>query len=190
MLPLGLVLAALAVPAAAFACPPHSAVRTVLAIGVFYWTPIVLMTAWMARVNYALHTRVDGTALKLLTLRGRMTVDLTTLDRVRSFSMWGSYGGTHTLRLHSRDGRHVMVIADMTLASLNRKNFAREGQVRVALRPYADLADPRARWWLGAGPRPPRLSSALRVVGRMLLFWLCCIALLVALVAYISVALY
>ena len=190
MLPVGLVLAALAVPAAAFACPPHSTVRTVVAIGVFYWTPLALVAAWMAKVNYALHTRVDENSLQILTLRGRMTIDLPSLDLIRSFSMWGSYGGTHTLRLHSRDGMHAMVIADMTLASLNRQNFAREGQVRAALRPYADLADPRARWWLGVGPRPPRLSSALHVVGRVLLFWLCCIALLVALVVYITAALY
>ena len=189
MLPVALVLAALAVPAAALACPPHSTVRTVLAIGVFYWTPLALVAAWMAKVNYALHTRVDATSLQLLTLRGRMTIDLPALDRVRSFSMWGAYGGTHTLRLHSRDGTHAMVVADMTLASLNRKNFAREGHVRAALRPYADLADARARLWWGVGPRPPRLSSALHVVGRMLLFWLCCIALLVAFVAYITAAL-
>lgn len=190
MLPFGLLAAALAVPAAAFAFPPHSSARTVLAIGVFYWTPLVLLAAWMAKVQYALHTRVDGTSLHLLTIAGRRTIDVTSLDRIRSFSMWGSYGGTHTLRLHTRDGRHAMVIADMTLASLNRKNFAREGQVRAVLQPYADLADPRARWWLGVGPRPPRLSSALHIVAKMLLFWLCCIALLVALVAYISVALY
>lgn len=189
MVPLALVVA-LAMPAAAFACPPHSTARTVLAIGVFYWTPLVLMAAWMAAVNYALRTRVAGSSVQLLTLRGRMTVDLASLDRVRSFSMWGSYGDTHTLRLHTRDGRHAMVIADMTLASLNRRNLAREGQVRAALRPYAELADARARWWLGAGPRPPRLSSALHVAGRMLLFGLGCIALLVVLVAYVSAALY
>lgn len=190
MVPFALVVAALAVPAAAFACPPHSAGRTVLAIGVFYWTPLVLLAAWMAEVNYALHTDVDGALLRLRTIRGRVTIDVAQLDRIRSFSMWGSYGSTHTLRLHTRDGRRAMVIADMTLASLNRKNFAREGRVREVLRPCAELADARARWWLGAGPRPPRLAGALHVVARMLLFWLGCIALLVVLVVYITAALY
>jgi hypothetical protein len=190
MLPFGLVVAALAAPAAALAFPPHSTPRTVLAITVFFWTPLVLVAAWMAKVNYALHTRVDGTSLQLLTIGARRTIDVTSLDRIRSFSLWGSYAGTHTLRLHTRDGRHALVIADMTLASLNRKNFAREGHVREALRHYAELADPRARWWLGAGPRPPRLASARHVVAMMLLFGLSCIGLLVALVAYITVALY
>lgn len=190
MLPFGLIVAALAVPAAAFACAPHSTARTVFAIGVFYWTPLLLMSAWMAKVNYALHTRVEGSSLQLLTIGGRRTIDVTMLDRIRSLSMWGSYGGTHTLRLHTRDGKHAMVIADMTLASLNRKNFAREGQVRALLRPYAELADPRARWWLGAGPRPPRLASARHVVAMGLMFAVCCVVLLVVFVAYISLALY
>lgn len=189
MLPLGLVVVALAVPGAAFAFPAHSAARTVLAIGVFYWTPVALLAAWMAGVRYALYTRVDGTLLHLLTIGGRRTIDVTALDRIRSFSLWGSFGGAHTLRLHTRDGEHAMVIADMTLASLNRKNFVREGRVRAALRPYADLADPRARWWLGAGPRPPRFASALHLVAKVLLFWLCCITLLVVLVVYINAAL-
>jgi hypothetical protein len=108
----------LAVPSAAFACPPHSAARTVFAIGVFYWTPVVLLAAWMAKVQYALHARLDGSTLRVVTIRGRRTIDLTLLDRIRSFSMWGSYGGAHTLRLHTRDGQHAMVIAEMTLASL------------------------------------------------------------------------
>jgi hypothetical protein len=190
MLPFGLVLAALAVPGVALVFPPHSTARTVLAIAVFFWTPLVLVSAWMAKVNYALHTRVDGQVLRLRTVGGRRTIDVTSLDRIRSFSLWGSYGGAHALRLHTRDGRHAMVIGDMTFASLNPSNFAREGHVRAALRPYADLADPRGRWWLGVGPRPLRLASARHIAAMMIAFGLCCVGLLIVFVAYITVALY
>lgn len=150
----------------------------------------MLVVAWMAKVNYAVMTRVEGATFRLLTVGGRRTIDLTTVDRIRSFSLWGSYGGAHTLRLHTQDGGHGMVIAEMTLASLNRKNLERERQVRAALVPYADLADSRAPWWLRVGPRPPRLAGARHILAMMALFVLGCVGLLVVLVAYLAAALY
>jgi hypothetical protein len=48
MLPLGLLLAAVAVPVVAFSCPAHSTGRTVLALGISYWTLPLVALAWMA----------------------------------------------------------------------------------------------------------------------------------------------
>ena len=190
MLPLGLLLAAVAVPAAAFAFPAHSTARTVLAMGIFYWTLLLSGLAWMAWVNYSLYTRIDGPILRTVGVGGRRALDLRRLQRMRSFSMWGQFGGAHTLRLHTDDGQQAMVVASMPLAGLNRKNLQRERDLRAALREHADVADERARWWLGAGPRPPRLASARHVMAMLLLYALGVVALLVVLVAYLAAALY
>jgi hypothetical protein len=151
MLPFALLVAAVAVPAAAFAFPAHSTGRVVLATGVFYWSLLLVGLAWMAQMNYSLYTRVDGSMLRVL--------DLRRLDRMRSFSMWGQFGGAHTLRLHTGDGQH------------------------------ADVADERGRWWLGIGPRPSRLVSARHLVAMLGLYFLGILALLVVLVGYLAAAL-
>ena len=189
MLPVALLLVGVAVPVVAFAFPPHSTGRHVLATGVFWWTLLFLGLAWVAAVNYSLYTRVDGSELRVLTMRGRRTFDLRQLERIRSLSMWGQFGSTHVLRLHMRDGQHAMVVASMPLAALNRGNFVREQQLREALAQHADLADPRGRWWLGAGPRPPRLASARHVTAMLALYAVAVVVLLVVLVAYLAAAL-
>lgn len=190
MLPLGLLLAALAVPAAAFACPPHSTGRTVLAMGVFYWTLLLIGLAWMALVNYSLSTRIDGPILRTTGVGGRRALDLRRLQRMRSFSMWGQFGGAHALRLHTDDGQRAMVLASMPLAGLNRKNLQREHDLRAALREHVDCADERARWWLGAGPRPSRLASARHLLAVVAVYAVAVVGLLVVLVAYLAAALY
>jgi hypothetical protein len=78
----------------------------------------------------------------------------------------------------------------MTLSSLNRKNFERERKVREALRPHAHLADERGRWWLGAGPRPPRAATVSHFLAMLGLYLIALIGLLVVLVAYLAVALH
>jgi hypothetical protein len=159
MLPFALLVAAVAVPAAAFAFPAHSTGRVVLATGVFYWSLLLVGLAWMARMNYSLYTHVDGSMLRVLTVGGRRLLDLRRLDRMRSFSMWGQFGSAHTLRLHTGDGQH------------------------------ADVADERGRWWLGIGPRPSRLVSARHLVAMLGLYFLGILALLVVLVGYLAAAL-
>jgi uncharacterized protein (TIGR03083 family) len=144
MLALGLLVLSLVPPALAFAVPAHSSARVVLATGIFWWTLPLAIAAWMARVNYSVYSRVDGTTLRLLTVGGRRTLDLQRLDRIRSLSMWGQYADAHLLRLHTADGEHATIVADMTLASLNRQNVERERKVRDALRP-ARRAGRRAR---------------------------------------------
>jgi len=190
MLPAALLLVGLVVPAAAFAFPPHSSGRHALATGIVWWWLLFVGLAWVAVVNYALYTRVDGSLLRVVTLRGRRTLDLQQLERIRSLSMWGQFGGAHALRLYTRDGQHVMVIASMPLAAMNRKNLVREQQLRETLAAHAQLADERGRWWLGAGPRPPRLASARHILAMMALYAVAVVLLLVVLVAYLAVALY
>ena len=189
MLSVVLLVVGLAVPAAAFAFPPHSSARHVLATGVFWWWLVFLGLAWVALVNYSVYSRVDGSQLRVLTLRGRRSIDLNQLERIRSFSMWGQFGGAHALRLYTRDGQHVMVIASMPLAAMNRSNVVREQNLRETLAAHADLADARGRWWLGAGPRPPRLASARHLLAMMALYAVAVVLLLVVLVAYLAVAL-
>lgn len=184
-----LVLVGLAVPALAFAFPADSTARSVLATGIFWWTLPSIGLAWLAWVNYSLYTRVDGRVVRLFTLRGRRALDLDDLDRIRSLSMWGQFGGTHTLRLHTRDGNHAMVVASMPLAGLNRGNLSREQQLRAALAQHADLADARGRWWLGAGPRPSRWASARHLAAMLALYVVVIVVTLVALVSYLVVAL-
>ena len=190
MLPVALLLVGIAVPAAAFAFPPHSSTRHVLATGIFWWWLLFLGLAWVALVNYSLHSRVEGPLLRVFTLRGRRRIDLRQLERIRSFSMWGQFGGAHALRLYTHDGQHVMVIASMPLAAMNRSNFVREQKLREALAAHAELADERGRWWLGAGPHPPRLGSARHIVAMMALYAVAIVLLLVVLVAYLAAALY
>jgi hypothetical protein len=103
--------------------------------------------------------------------------------------MWGQAGASHTLRLHTADGQHAMVMASMPLATLNRKNAQRELDLRHALAAHADKADERGRYWLGVGPRPSRLRAARHVVAMMLLYALGCIVLVFAVAGYLTAAL-
>jgi hypothetical protein len=190
MLPIALLLVGMAVPAAAFAFPSHSGTRHVLATGIFWWWLLFLGLAWVALVNYSLYARVDGSVLRLFTIRGRRVLDLQKLVRIRSFSLWGQFGGAHALRLYTSDGQHAMVIASMPLAAMNRSNVVREQKLRETLSAHAELADERGRWWLGAGPRPPRMASARHILAMMALYAVAIVLLLVVLVAYLAAALY
>ena len=190
MLPLGLLFTGAVVPALAFAFPVHSSARTVLATGIVWWALPFWGAAWLAWVDYSFYSRVDGEQLRVFTVRGRRMLELSRLDRIRSFSLWGQFGGAHALRLHTSDGQHAMVVASMALAGLNRRNLSREQKLRQALAAHAELADARARWWLGAGPRRPRLATARHFLAMLALYVLTVIAVLVALVAYFAVALH
>lgn len=190
MLALGLALLGVAAPVLAFAFPVHSDARAVFATSIFWWALPCLGLAWLAGVNYSVYSRLDGPVLKVVTVGGRRALDLRRLDRIRSFSMWGQFGGAHTLRLRTTDGQHAIVVASMPLAVLNRNNLLREQRLRAALAQHGDVADPRARWWLRVGPRPPRLASARHAVAMLALYIFAIVVVLIALVAYLAVALH
>lgn len=187
MLALVLVAVAWAVPLAAYAFPAHSEVRHVLAFTVFYWTLPLLAVALAAWVNYSISTRVERDALRVLTIRGRGSFDLRRMTHMSSFSMWG-YGSTRALRLFGADGRRVMVVLGGPLTSFNRTNLQRSRDLHAALTPYADRADARGQWWLGAGPRPDRGSSALHIVRVSALYAVGVVVALVVFVAYLATA--
>jgi len=189
MLAAVLVAAALAVPAAAFVLPAHSGGRSFLAHAVMWWTLLLLFAAWLAYLDLAFSTDIDGTQLRVRTLSGRRTIDLHRLTHMSSFSMWGRFGASHMLRLHTEDGRGAMVMASMPLVGLNRNNALREVTLRRTLAAYADKADDRARYWLGVGPRPPRLRTARHVLAMMLLYALGCVVLVFAVAGYLTAAL-
>src|SRR3954452_6571603 len=190
MFALGLLVLSLVPPALAFAFPAHSSARPVLATSIFWWTLLVGLAAWMARINYSGYTRADKQTLHLFTVRGRRTLDLGRLDQIRSLSLWGRSSTAHLLRLHTTDGQHATVVADMTVSSFNRKVLAREQKVRNALRPHANLADARAKYWLEAGPRPPRAESRGHFVRMLGLFLLGIFGLFLVLVVYLAFALH
>lgn len=189
MLALVLLLVGVALPASAFAFPPHSGAREAFGTGVFWWTLVWVMLAWVAAMNYSFSTRVNGTTLRAFTIRGWQNLELQRLNRIRSLSLWGQFGSTHTLRLHTDDGRHVTVVANTPFTARYRSNMRRAAEVREALLPYAGLADARGRWWLGAGPRPSRTASARHLLAMLALYMVGVIALLVVMVAYLAAAL-
>lgn len=189
MLPVVLSVVGAAAPAVAFVFPLHSSARTVLATSIFWWALPCFGLAWLAAVNYSFSSRIEGSLLTVATVGGRRVIDLRQLDRIRSFSMWGQFGGTHTLRLHARDGQHAMVVASMPLASFNRSNVLRQQRLRDALAEHGELADARGRWWLGLGPRPSRWAGARHVAAMLTVYVVAVVALLVALVGYLAVAL-
>ena len=183
-----LLLAAIAPPAFAFAAPEHSTARAVLAWSAFYWLPVVIGVTWLVATNYAMSITVEGENLRLRTLRGRRVLDLRRLDRMRSLSLWGQYGPSHAFRLHTDDGEHAIVFLAGQLTSLNRRNVERAHRVRDALAPYADLADPRGRYWLGVGPRPSRVATAQHVIVKMLTYLVIALIAVVAIAAFINTA--
>lgn len=188
MLALLLAVAAWVPPLCAFGFAVGSSARHVLAYAAFYWTVPVLALSVAAWTNYSVVTRPDGDGLRVLTIRGRRRFDLRRLVRMTSFSMWG-YGSTRAFRLYGDDRSRVMVVLGGPFTSYSRRNSQQAADVRAALQPYAELADERGRWWLGAGPRPARSRGAGHVLRMAALYALGVVSAFVLLVVYLSNAL-